>query len=78
MSDNRFGFKPQCSTDISTMLAKEAVLYYHVNGSDVYCTLLDATKSFDRVKFSKLFDKLLLTKFPIIVRLLFNMHTGLS
>jgi hypothetical protein len=78
-SDNQFGFKPKSSTTVCTMLVKEAITYYHNNDNDVYCTLLDATKAFDRVNFSKPFDKLLHIKLPIvIVRLLFKMYTGLS
>ena len=45
------------------MILKEAVSYYINYGSSVYCTLLDATKAFDRVHYCKLFriliDKIL-------------------
>ena len=41
------------------MLVKETINYYYTNDSDVYSTLLDATKAFDRVNYRKLFDKFL-------------------
>ena len=37
------------------MVLKEAIAYYVNNGSTVYCTMLDATKAFDRVEYCKLF-----------------------
>jgi hypothetical protein len=78
-SNSQFGFKPKCSTTVCTMLMKEAITHYHTHDNDVYCTLLDAaTKVFDRVNFSKLSDKILDVKHPIIiVRLLFKMYIGL-
>ena len=36
---------------ITGMVLKEAILYYINNGSSVFCTLLDATKAFDRVEY---------------------------
>ena len=61
------------------MLVKETIMYYHANESDVYCTFLDATKAFDRVNYRKLFEKLLYLGLPaVIIKLLFNMYTGLS
>ena len=78
-SNNQFGFKPKCSTTICTMLVKETLNYYHTNGSDVYCVLLDATKAFDRVNFRKLLEKLIHIQLPIItIRLLLNLYTGLA
>jgi hypothetical protein len=78
-SDHQLGFKRKSSTTICTMLVKEAITYYHVNDSDVYCTFLDATKAFDRVNYRKLFDKLFQLGLPVVIlRLLFIMYTGLS
>ena len=37
------------------MILKETIAYYVNNGSAVYCTMLDATKNFDRVEYCKLF-----------------------
>jgi hypothetical protein len=78
-SDHQLGFKRKSSTTICTMLVEEAITYYHVNDSDVYCTFLDATKAFDRVNYRKLFDKLFQLGLPVVIlRLLFIMYTGLS
>ena len=52
-SNLQFGFKRGHSTSMCTMVLKEAIDYYRTNGSDVYCTMLDATKAFDRVKYCK-------------------------
>jgi len=37
------------STDMCSMIIKETMLYYVTHHSSVYCTMLDATKAFDRV-----------------------------
>jgi len=37
-----------------TMILKETIDYYRTNGIGVYCTMLEATKAFDRVEYSKL------------------------
>ena len=48
-SDLQFGFKAKRYTNMCTMVLTEAMAYYVNNGSSVFCTLLDATKAFDRV-----------------------------
>ena len=53
-ADLQFGFKAKRSTNMCTMVLKEAINYYISNGSSVFCTLLDATKAFDRVDYCKL------------------------
>ena len=35
---------------------RKAIEYYVNNGSPVFCTMLDATKAFDRVQYVKLFN----------------------
>ncbi len=51
------------------------VLSNNDNGSNVYMLLLDATKAFDRVLYSKLFKLLIENNIgPVIVRLLLNMY----
>ena len=51
-------------------------MYYVNNDSSVYCTLLDATKAFDRVEYCKLFRVLLDRKLPVAcIRLLANIYT---
>ena len=48
-----------------------------INGSSVFCTLLDATKAFDRVEYVKMFKLLLDCKLPpVCIRLLVNMYTS--
>ena len=65
------------STSMCTSLIKEVISYYNSNCSSVYCTLLDATKAFDRVNYCKLF-KLLIDhrQPPLILRFLLQMYTG--
>jgi len=36
------------------VILKETIDYYRTNGNDVYCTMLDATKAFDRAEYCKL------------------------
>ena len=55
----QFGFKPKHSTSMCTMVLKETLAYYTVDGGSAFCTLLDVTKAFDRVNYCKLFLKLM-------------------
>ena len=56
---------------------KEAIEYYVNNGSPVFCTMLDATKAFDRVQYVKLFNILVDKDMPFVtLRLLLNMYTS--
>ena len=74
-SNLQFGFKRGHSTSMCTMVLKEAIDYYRANGNDVYCTMLDATKAFDRVEYCKLIRLLLTNRLPvIIVRFLLNIY----
>ena len=57
------------------MILKETLEHYRRNGSTVYCTILDATKAFDRVEYCKLVRLLLVKKLPpIIIRVLLHMY----
>ena len=79
-SDYQFGFKSKSSTTLCTTLVNETIQYYCVNGAKpVYLLLLDASKAFDRVSYSMLFN-LLLDKSvcPRIVKLLYYMYTNQS
>jgi len=72
-SERQFGFKRRHSTDMCTMILKESLAYYTVDGGAAFCTFLDATKAFDRVNYCKLFS--ILVKRNILaayVRLLWN------
>ena len=72
-SDLQFGFKAKRSTNMCTMILKEAIDYYISNGSSVFCTLLDATKAFDRVDYCRLFRSLMNRDLPpTVLRLLLN------
>jgi len=59
------------------MVLKEAIDYNTGNGISMFCTLLDATKAFDRVDYCKLFRSL--TKIdlpPTVLRLLLKCLQG--
>jgi Reverse transcriptase (RNA-dependent DNA polymerase) len=71
----QFGYKRGHSTPMCTMALNEVIDYYRTNSNDVYCTMLDATKAFDRVEYCKLFRSLLTKGLPvIIVRFLLDIH----
>ena len=56
-------------------MVKETIQYYLQNGSNVYCTVLDATKAFDRIDFGKLFREMIIRKIPpLVIRLIMEMH----
>jgi len=46
------------------MVLKETLAYYTVDGGTAFCTLLDATKAFDRVNYCKLFRALMDPELP--------------
>ena len=75
-SDHQFGFKPNSSTVNCTTMLVETVHYYDENGRQpVYVLQLDASKAFDRVSYSRLFNVLLDNNVcPYIVRLLCYMY----
>jgi Reverse transcriptase (RNA-dependent DNA polymerase) len=71
----QFGFKAGFSTSMCSMILKETLEYYRRKGSTVYCTMLDASKAFDRVNYCKLVRLLIINKLPpIIIRLLLQMY----
>ena len=71
----QFGFKKKHSTTQCTFIINEVVEYFTSRGSACYLVMLDATKAFDRVNYTKLF-KLLLQRdmCAYAVRLLLNMY----
>jgi hypothetical protein len=74
-SNLQFDFKAGFSTSMCSMILKETLEHYRRNGSFVYCTMLDATKAFDRVEYCKLVRLLLVKKLPpIIIRALLQMY----
>lgn len=76
-SDLQFGFKPHSSTTQCTFALTETINYFKQNNSDTYVLLLDATKAFDKVNYTKLFE-LLINKGlnPLLVRCLIFMYTN--
>ena len=58
-SDLQFAFKAKHGTTLCSLVAKEVISYYMLNGTNVAACLLDATKAFDRLRFDKLFQILL-------------------
>jgi len=76
-SELQFGFKRKSSSNLCTFVLKETLAYYSKNNSTVFCTFIDATKAFDRVKYCKLFRLLIDRGLPAcIIRLLFNVYTS--
>ena len=76
-SELQFGFKAKHSTNMCTMVLKETLAYYVVDGGCTFCTFLDATKAFDGVDYCKLFRTLLKRDLPsMYVQLLLNLYTN--
>ena len=75
-SDLQFGFKSNHSTMQCSFVTREVIQYYHNRETDVYVTLLDASKAFDRVKYVALFRALILKGIcPVITRFLLGLYT---
>ncbi len=64
-SDLQFAYKAGMSTTMCSTVLKEVVQYYTSNGSPVYACVLDASKTFDLIKYDKLFEILLEIYFPV-------------
>ena len=74
-SDLQYGFKRSHSTNQCTFVVNEIIQYYTNNESNVFITLLDASKAFDRVEYVKLFKLLIKRNMcPIVIRFLINMY----
>jgi len=74
-SSYQFAYKKGFSTSMCSFLVVETIQYYKSHGSDVHMLTLDASKAFDRVKYTNLF-KLLMEKSicPLIIRFLMNIY----
>ena len=59
-----------------TSVLREVCSYYKSSNTDVYICMLDASKAFDRVHYSKLFHLLRKRKMPpTVLRLILDMYT---
>ena len=78
-SDLQFAFKRGHSTAMCTLVLKEIVRYYYNNGSNVFSCYIDATITFDRVRYDKLFNLLIDRGIPpIIVRSMLDLYVRQS
>ena len=74
-SNYQFAYKKDFSTSLCTFTVMETIQYYRSRGSRVIASLLDCSKAFDRVRYSKLFQ--ILTDrglCPLVIRLLIIMY----
>ena len=70
----QFGFKQNMSTTHCTYVMMKTISYYNAIGSNVYAIMLDASKTFYRVNYYKLFRVLLKRKVSsLVLRLLLYM-----
>ena len=59
------------------MVMKESLAYYVNDDISVFCTLLDASKAFDRLHYCKSFRLLIDRQVPAcVIRVLLNFYTG--
>ena len=71
----QFAYKSDSSTALCTFLVVETIQYYCSRVSSVYTLLLDATKAFDKGKYSNLFELLISRNvYPLLIRLLLIMY----
>ena len=74
-SSLQFGFKPGFSTTLCSGVVKNVVSHYIHNGSSVYGCFLDASKAFDLVDHSLLFELIVVYLFQLFVFCLFGTVT---
>ena len=75
LDEFQFGFQKNNSTSLCSWVVYETIDQYLRNGSTVYGILMDCTKAFDTVQYSKLFQKLKDAGLPlIIIRLLIAIY----
>ena len=73
--DLQVGFKENSSSIICTQLLIETIEYYNSNNTDCFMLLLDASKTFDRIEYSTLFNNLRSRNMcPVTLRLIMNMY----
>ena len=75
-SDSQFGFKKGHSTTQCSFVVNEVIQYYKNRNSNVYITMLDASKAFDKVNYVKLFKLLIkMGLCPLYCRFMVNLYT---
>ena len=75
-SELQFGFNEHYSSIMCSTFLVETVEYYVSNNSTVYALLIDASKAFDRLCHSKLFEVLeIYNVCPLVRRLLYNIYS---
>ena len=65
-SSYQFGFKKKSSTSLAIQCLKDTINYYTSNGSNAYCSFLDASKAFDRLVHAGLFLNLIQRRVPMV------------
>ena len=65
--DNQSGFKRKHSTEFYIYTLKEFIDYYKQRGTTIFVTFLDASKTFDKIDFWLLFQKLITKDFPVFI-----------
>ncbi len=71
----QFAFKSGHSTSMSTLAMKEVVTHYLDRQSNVYSMFIDASQTFDHVRYDRLFQVLYNRDLPpIITRLIIDMY----
>ena len=63
----QFGFKRDWYTNMRSMILNEPMEYFVNYGRTVYCTLLDATKAFDRLNTENSIASLMAKELPSVL-----------
>lgn len=58
LTENQFGYRPGLGTDLAVFSLQQTVEYYRSHNSPVVLCFLDASKAFDRVPWTKMFELL--------------------
>ena len=71
-SDMQFGFKPQHSTTMCSLVYHEIINHYMSNNSNVYSCLLDASKAFDNGSLWKIISYIIESKSSVLYYTIIN------